>query len=102
MPHPAALRVGRHFLIRPQIAAANTGARNREKCVSWLNDARVGNGFYADIARAIHKSSAHRFLRFEPRASRRVFRTESLLRLIPTVRSSRDFCKGAPAQHRSL
>jgi hypothetical protein len=46
--------------VPPEVAAADTGARDPDDGVSGLFDAGVGNGLDADVAGAVHDGGSHR------------------------------------------
>ena len=59
MPHlPAGLAL-RHFLVRPQIAAADRGATDLDHSVGRFDQAGVRNGFDPDIAGGMQNGGAH-------------------------------------------
>ena len=57
--HPAALLGRFHGLVRPEVAAADTGAGDDEKRVGRLVEACVGDVLDSDIACAVHDSGSH-------------------------------------------
>ena len=59
VPHHATSVAALHFLIWPQIAAANARSRDANDSISRLNDLRVGHVLDPNVAGAIHHSCAH-------------------------------------------
>jgi len=58
--HPTPLGAWLHFLVWPEITAADAGARNSEECVGRLLETRVGDFFDTNVARAVHDSCSHK------------------------------------------
>ena len=59
VPHPPAGIVVRHRLVRPEIAAADRGARDLNERVGRVDQPGVRNILDADIAGSVHDSGAH-------------------------------------------
>ncbi len=57
--HAAAGVARRHRLVRPQVAAADAGARHPHQRVGRLDQMGVGNVLDADVAGAVHQRCAH-------------------------------------------
>jgi len=57
--HPVADLAGCHGVVRPQIAAADTGTRDANQGVGWLDESGVGNRLDAHIVRAVHHRCSH-------------------------------------------
>ena len=57
--HPLALIGWLHRPIRPQVAAADTGARYADQGVGGLDNGGVGNAFDPDVTRGMHDGCAH-------------------------------------------
>src|SRR4051812_11495994 len=63
VPHPASLVGWLHRLVRPEVAAADAGVRDPEKCVGWFLQSRIGDVLDANVARAVHDSGSQSFIR---------------------------------------
>src|SRR6266545_5235846 len=59
VPHHATAIAALHFLVRPQIAPANTRSCHTNDSVSRLDDLRIGHVLDPNVASAIHHSCAH-------------------------------------------
>jgi hypothetical protein len=59
MSHPPARVARRHFLVRPQIAAADGGATDLDQRVGRLDQAGVRNGLDPNVAGRMQDGSAH-------------------------------------------
>src|SRR5215471_8676023 len=59
VPHHVTGIAALHFLVWPQIAAANARASDANDSISWFDDFRVGHVLDPNVAGAIHHSCAH-------------------------------------------